>query len=131
MSQFTECAEWKEWRNWVVEMAHHSVRQFRHLTHIEPFEQMPDESAQPYLDTTPPHWVARGLAHVIIAAFALTLVAAILVKVPETVSGPLPWCRSRNRSGTGGEERVLVEVRVAEGDNVTRGSTSSSSALPA
>ena len=84
---------------------------------------MPDESAQP--SSTPHHptgW-RGGLAYVIIAAFALTLVAAILVKVPETVSGPLPWCRSRNRSGTGGEERVLVEVRVAEGDNVTRGST--------
>jgi len=85
---------------------------------------MPDESAQPYLDTTPPHWVARGLAHVIIAAFALTLVAAILVKVPETVSGPFTLVPIRGTDPVRAvKSGVLVEVRVAEGDNVTRGST--------
>jgi multidrug efflux pump subunit AcrA (membrane-fusion protein) len=85
---------------------------------------MPDESAQPYLDTTPPHWVARGLAHVIIAAFALTLVAAVLVKVPETVSGPFTLVPIRGTDPVRAvKSGVLIEVRVAEGDNVTRGST--------
>jgi multidrug efflux pump subunit AcrA (membrane-fusion protein) len=85
---------------------------------------MPDDSAQPFLDTTPPHWVARGLAYVIIAAFALALVGAVLVKVPETVSGPFTLIPTRGTDPVRAvKSGVLLEVRVAEGDNVTRGST--------
>ncbi|MGI8498949.1 MAG: HlyD family efflux transporter periplasmic adaptor subunit [Gemmatimonadaceae bacterium] len=45
------------------------------------------EQGVPFLDVTPPHWAARGLAYVLILLFAtLTLVAAV-VHVPEVVSG--------------------------------------------
>ena len=77
-----------------------------------------------FLDTTPPHWAARGLAHVTIATFVLVLVAAVLVKVPETVSGPFTLIPVHGtdpvravRSG------VLSEVQVSEGDNVKQGAT--------
>jgi hypothetical protein len=41
-----------------------------------------------FLDMRPPHWVANGLAYVVIATVVLALGTVILVQVPETVSGP-------------------------------------------
>ena len=68
---------------------------------------MPDDSAQPYLDTTPPHWVARGWRDVIIAAFGLVVLGAVLVQgAGDRCSGPLhPGADPRHRPGAGGEER--------------------------
>ncbi|HSE68111.1 MAG TPA: HlyD family efflux transporter periplasmic adaptor subunit [Gemmatimonadales bacterium] len=85
---------------------------------------MPAEPAQSFLDTTPPNWVARGLAYVIIAAFVLGILGAVVVKVPETVSGPFTLIPIRGTDPVRAvKSGVLVEVEVAEGDNVTRGET--------
>jgi multidrug efflux pump subunit AcrA (membrane-fusion protein) len=85
---------------------------------------MPNEPAQTFLDTTPPHWVARGLAYVIIAAFVVGILGAVLVKVPETVSGPFTLIPIRGTDPVRAvKSGVLVEVEVSEGDNVTRGET--------
>ncbi|MFN2398988.1 MAG: HlyD family efflux transporter periplasmic adaptor subunit [Gemmatimonadaceae bacterium] len=46
-----------------------------------------DETA-PFLDVSPPHWAARGLAYFLIALFVTTLIASIAIRVPESVSGP-------------------------------------------
>jgi hypothetical protein len=40
----------------------------------------------PYLDSTPPHWAANGLAYVVIAGVALLVLISITVRVPETLS---------------------------------------------
>jgi len=46
------------------------------------------DDTPPFLDLTPPHWAANGLAYLVIALVALAGVAAVAVKVPETVSSP-------------------------------------------
>jgi membrane fusion protein len=44
-----------------------------------------DDNA-PYLDPTPPHWVASGLAYIVIGIAALATVGLVAVRVPETLS---------------------------------------------
>ena len=46
------------------------------------------EDTPPFLDPTPPHWAANGLAYLVIAVVAIATVAAVVVQVPETVSSP-------------------------------------------
>ncbi len=45
------------------------------------------ESTGPFLETDPPHWAARGLARLLLGFFAVAMVAAVVVRVPETVAG--------------------------------------------
>lgn len=47
---------------------------------------MADES--PFLELAPPAWAARALAAVLLALFAIGVVALVTVRVPETVSAP-------------------------------------------
>ena len=79
------------------------------------------ESA-PYLDARPPHWAARGLAYFVIGLFVVSLLGAVFIDVPETVSGPFVLVPSRGsdpvRSPRKGQ---VVAVRVLEGQNVNRG----------
>ncbi len=42
----------------------------------------------PFLESAPPAWAARALATVLLALFALGVVALVTVRVPETVSAP-------------------------------------------
>jgi membrane fusion protein len=48
---------------------------------------MPQNADTEFLDKDPPPLAVRGLAYVIIALFVLALVAAVIITVPETVSG--------------------------------------------
>ena len=48
---------------------------------------MPDEDP-PFLDPSPPHWAANGLAYLVILVVTLATVAVVAVQVPETVSSP-------------------------------------------
>ena len=80
--------------------------------------------AAEFLDTEPPHLAARGLAWVIIGLFLLAIVASIVVKIPETVSGrfslaPLTGAdpiRAR-------KDGIVTEITVREGDTVAAGGT--------
>jgi membrane fusion protein len=44
------------------------------------------ETAVPYLDSTPPHWAANGLAYVIVAIAAFAALGSVTVGIPETLS---------------------------------------------
>jgi hemolysin D len=46
------------------------------------------ETPDPFLAFTPPPWAVRSLAAVLIVLFGAALLAAIVVRVPETVSAP-------------------------------------------
>ena len=46
----------------------------------------PPNNDKPFLDVTPPHWVARGLAYAIISIFVVAVIASIVIKLPETVT---------------------------------------------
>jgi len=82
---------------------------------------MPDTS---FLDPEPPHWAARGLGRLIIALFVITVLAAILVRVPETVSGRFTLVPLRGTDPVRTQkEGVLSVVAVQEGDAVPAGAT--------
>ncbi len=82
----------------------------------------PDESATPFLEGEPPHWAARGLAYVLILLFTTALLAAFVVRVPETVSAPFVLVPLQGtdpvRAAQGG---VVTDVLVAEGTSVQSG----------
>jgi membrane fusion protein len=79
-----------------------------------------DETA--FLETTPPHWAARGLAWVILTLFAFTILVAVTVRVPETVSGRFTLVPQQGADPVRAlKEGVVSEVRVEEGQQVTRG----------
>jgi multidrug efflux pump subunit AcrA (membrane-fusion protein) len=75
-----------------------------------------------FLDQEPPHWVARGLARLLILLFVAAVVAGIVIQLPETVSSPFVLVP------VGGTDPVraardgwVVEVRAADGQAVQPG----------
>ena len=79
---------------------------------------MSDQTA--FLESEPPHWAARGLSIIIIVMFALMLIAAAVVHVPETVSGrftlvPITGTDPVRTSRDG----IVASVRAHEGDSVS------------
>ena len=84
----------------------------------------PADAEAPFLDSEPPHWAARGLAYLLIALFVVAVLAAIFVRIPETVTSPFVLVPVRGtdavktlRSG------VVTEAKVSEGQPVARGAT--------
>ncbi len=74
------------------------------------------------LAAEPPHWAARGLAHLLLAVFATTVAAAALVRVPEAVTGrfvlvPVGGTDPVRAPRAG----VITMVHAAEGRGVARG----------
>ncbi len=82
------------------------------------------ERDPPYLDDSPPHWAARALSTLIIALFVVSALVAIVVTVPETVTGAFVVVPER-----GGDpvrtprEGTVAEVAVAEGQAVAKNAT--------
>lgn len=75
-----------------------------------------------YLDTDPPHWAARALALVTIALAVLALAAAVLVHVPETVTGRFTLVPVNGTDPVRMiRDGVVTSVRASDGDSVTRG----------
>ncbi len=82
---------------------------------------MPDTS---FLDPEPPHWAARGLGRLIIALFVIAVLATIVVRVPETVSGRFTLVPLRGTDPVRTQkEGVLSVVAVQEGEAVPAGAT--------
>lgn len=82
----------------------------------------PSNTAKPFLDVTPPHWVARGLAYAIISIFVVAVIASIVIKLPETVTANFVL------TPTGGadpvkatRQGVVNHVFVSEGLTVNKG----------
>lgn len=78
----------------------------------------------PFLDNAPPHWVARGLSTLMIALFVVVLFAAMIVTVPETVTGTFVLVPERGADPVRTpREGTIEEVRVSEGQTVANGAT--------
>jgi membrane fusion protein len=76
----------------------------------------------PYLETDPPHWVARALARLILALAVVVAVAAVLVKVPETVTGRFTLVPVHGTDPVRTlREGTVTEVMVRESDSVAMG----------
>jgi HlyD family secretion protein len=80
------------------------------------------DAAPPFLDTTPPHWAARGLTLAVLAVFVSAVVGSIVITLPETISSPFVLVPGHGadpiRAARSG---VVAAVRLAEGRTVTRG----------
>jgi membrane fusion protein len=82
------------------------------------------EPDPPFLETSPPHWVARGLSTIFIALFVVALAAAAIVPVPETVAGPFVLVPERGADPVrSAREGTIADVRVVEGQSVAKGAT--------
>src|SRR6476620_2478579 len=82
------------------------------------------EPDPPFLETDPPHWVARGLSTTIIAVFVVAIVAAAVVRVPETVAGSFVLVPERGADPVrAAREGTVTDVRTNEGQTVERGAT--------
>ena len=78
----------------------------------------------PFLDNDAPHWAASGLSTVLIALFSVIALAAMLVTVPETVTGAFVLVPERGTDPVRTpREGTVAEVRVAEGQTVAMGAT--------
>jgi HlyD family secretion protein len=75
----------------------------------------------PFLPAEPPPWAARALSAVLLALFGTAIVASLVIRVPETVSGPFVLVPVAGvdpiRAAVDG---TVTEVRRAEGQAVER-----------
>ena len=84
------------------------------------------EEAPPFLDPTPPHWAANGLAYLMIAVVALAAVAAVALQLPETVSAAFVlkpcsemfWRRQFDAQGGFANEQNLLSELACQGEKL-------------
>lgn len=87
-------------------------------------ERRNSEPDPPFLETDPPHWVARSLSTVILALFVVGILVATLVKVPETVAGAFVLVPEHGADPVrAAREGTVTDVRTTEGQSVERGAT--------
>jgi membrane fusion protein len=80
------------------------------------------EAPIPFLSNEPPPAAARGLATVLIVLFVVSTVAAVAVKMPETVTGTFLIVPARGADPVRAQRDGIVEdVRVDEGRAVAKG----------
>ena len=84
----------------------------------------PAPSDQPFLDTEPPRWAARGLAWLLLLIFVVAVTAVVLAQVPETVVARFVLVP------IGGSDPVralhdgtVTEVRITDAQTVEAGET--------
>jgi membrane fusion protein len=80
------------------------------------------EAGLAFLDATPPHWAARGMAYILILLFVSSATAAVLIQIPETVPCSFVLIPVRGadpiKAPRGG---IITQVRITEGQTVTKG----------
>src|SRR5262249_41786607 len=82
------------------------------------------EPDAPFLDTDPPPWAARGLSTLLLVLFAAIIVASIVVRVPETVTGTFVLVPEHGADPVrAAREGIVTDVHAAEGEQVARGAT--------
>jgi multidrug resistance efflux pump len=83
---------------------------------------MPTDTDPGYLDVTPPHWAARGVAYVLIALFIAAGIIAIVVRVPETVSSRFVLVPVRGTDPIrASHQGTVLQARVTDGEVVPAG----------
>lgn len=86
---------------------------------------MPDkwsDPAPPFLGGAPAPWAARGLAWLLFALFAAAIVAAVLIRVPETVSARFVLVPERGADQIrAARDGTVAEIRAREAESVDRG----------
>ena len=81
-----------------------------------------ERDTPPFLGSEPPPWAARGLSTLLLTLFLSGVIAAVTVKVPETVRGPFMLVPVRGTDPLrASREGTVSDVRVVEGESVVRG----------
>jgi multidrug efflux pump subunit AcrA (membrane-fusion protein) len=82
------------------------------------------DAESPFLSVDPPHWAARGLSTLLLVLFVVATIAAIVVQIPETVSGSFVLVPEHGADPLRvPREGTIAEVRTSEGTEVARGAT--------
>lgn len=91
-------------------------------TRIANTAPLPIDAKTGFLELTPPHWAARGLAWALLAVFALGTVASIAISMPEKVTAQFVLVPVRGadpvKAIRGG---VVTELLAVEGQAVNQG----------
>jgi HlyD family type I secretion membrane fusion protein len=78
--------------------------------------------ARTFLALAPPHWAARGLSYAIIATVLIGAIAAVVIKLPETVTADFVLVPARGTDPIKATRQGIVnQVFVSEGQSVNRG----------
>ena len=80
------------------------------------------DPAPPYLERSPAPWAARALAGILIALFVVALLAAIVIRVPETITSrfvlvPVSGADQVRAARDG----AVAEIRAAEAQPIAKG----------
>ncbi|MEP6731100.1 MAG: HlyD family efflux transporter periplasmic adaptor subunit [bacterium] len=91
---------------------------------MESAHHSPNEPDAPFLQTDPPHWIARGLSTLLLVLFITAFLIAALVRVPETVTGSFVLVPERGADPVrAAREGTITDVRAKEGVHVHKGAT--------
>ncbi|HZM90587.1 MAG TPA: HlyD family efflux transporter periplasmic adaptor subunit [Blastocatellia bacterium] len=75
-----------------------------------------------FLALAPPHWAARGLSYAIIATVLIGAIAAVIIKLPETVTANFVLVPARGTDPIKTTRQGIVnQVFVSEGQSVNQG----------
>src|SRR4030095_6560648 len=78
--------------------------------------------ARTFLALAPPHWAARGLSYAIIATVLIAAIAAVVIRLPETVSADFVLVPARGTDPVKAIRQGIVnKVFVSEGQSVNQG----------
>ncbi|HSE98736.1 MAG TPA: HlyD family efflux transporter periplasmic adaptor subunit [Blastocatellia bacterium] len=78
--------------------------------------------ARTFLELAPPHWAARGLSYAIIAIVLIGVIAAVVIKLPETVTADFVLVPARGTDPIKATRQGIVNrVFVSEGQQVNQG----------
>ena len=78
--------------------------------------------AQTFLALEPPHWAARGLSYAIIAAVLIAAIAALVIRLPETVTADFVLVPAQGADLIKATRQGIVKkVFVSEGQSVSQG----------
>jgi len=78
--------------------------------------------AQAFLSLSPPHWAARGITYATITIVLIAAIAAVVIKLPETVSADFVLVPSRGTDPVRATRQGIVNhVFVNEGEPVKQG----------
>ncbi len=89
------------------------------------------ESAEPFLDREPPPWAARALASILLALFAFAALAAVLLRVPETVAATFVLAPVRGTDPIRAfKDGIVTEVKAFDAQPVREGETMFTIASP-
>lgn len=78
--------------------------------------------AKTFLTLAPPHWAARGFSYAIIAIVLIAAIAAVVIKLPETVTADFVLVPARGTDPIKSTRQGIVnQVFVSEGQSVNHG----------